>query len=436
MPLEQLERLLNKATRLWTSLRSLYGPETQNSYFLTIPADKIINGAFSCATWYREFDIDRQLEQTPLSTWLFNDFSSSFEENWQKSVQQYYQLDRSQLEQILVFLPFKISDRSIRSDFQDLVIQQWLKRSGKAYQKISSSELRDLVDSLTSTKAQIAPAEVEFGFLHEELSILADNFYRPINEQRRFFILNDYIVPQGALDLVEDWQARLKTIWERAEVPPIKIRYRSASLGITDDYVVYPVCIYYYQRAPYLCAFGETPRQKEPIWWYNYRFDRIRSLTELKWTDNLVPAALKQDYKLKKLRSPEDSQLLLGEALGFDFYQPKATILLRFNSDFDRRYIKNTVRHPEFKPIEISAAERSITTAKLPQNRQAQLMKILQKFPTDAYYQVASRLEENNVVMRLRSWSPNVEVILPWDLRTRMKKDLSQSWEMYRNDVD
>lgn len=36
--------------------------------------------------------------------------------------------------------------------------------------------------------------------------------------------------------------------------------------------------------------------------------------------------------------------------------------------------------------------------------------------------------------MRLRSWSPNVEVILPGKLRQRMKEDIEKTWKLYESD--
>ena len=42
-------------------------------------------------------------------------------------------------------------------------------------------------------------------------------------------------------------------------------------------------------------------------------------------------------------------------------------------------------------------------------------------------------LINNNIfLMRLRAWGPNVEVILPWDLRQRMKTEMEATYSMYK----
>ncbi|WP_364301474.1 TIGR03985 family CRISPR-associated protein [Moorena sp. SIO4A5] len=66
----------------------------------------------------------------------------------------------------------------------------------------------------------------------------------------------------------------------------IKNIYNSACLNKNKQYTVYPVCLYYYHRAYYLCAFGQRPERTEnqpPLGWYNYRLERITEFKKLSW---------------------------------------------------------------------------------------------------------------------------------------------------------
>ncbi|NES67198.1 MAG: TIGR03985 family CRISPR-associated protein [Okeania sp. SIO2D1] len=81
------------------------------------------------------------------------------------------------------------------------------------------------------------------------------------------------------------FREKLKEIWHSQPIPPIKITYVSARnfqdrQDDEEDYIVYPVCLYYSQRAPYLFAYGQTLKDYSGtrIDWYDYRLDRIKSL--------------------------------------------------------------------------------------------------------------------------------------------------------------
>jgi CRISPR-associated protein (TIGR03985 family) len=125
----------------------------------------------------------------------------------------------------------------------------------------------------------------------EQIALLeiANNYDRGINSIKRFSFYFDYIVTQENVDRVSDWQDLLKQIWATipigkpalSEIAPIEIKYKSSSLKKNISGVIYPVRIYYFQRAPYLCSFGEKPHDKIAIDWHNYRLDRIQNITQL-----------------------------------------------------------------------------------------------------------------------------------------------------------
>ena len=51
----------------------------------------------------------------------------------------------------------------------------------------------------------------------------------------------------------------------------------------------------------------------------------------------------------------------------------------------------------------------------------------------DAYYCAKYRDGDINVVHRLRSWRPNAEVLLPWELRQQMAKEAATEAKLYQN---
>ena len=68
--------------------------------------------------------------------------------------------------------------------------------------------------------------------------------------------------------------------------------------------------------------------------------------------------------------------------------------------------------------------------------KREQLKAQIKNYPDDGYYTLKYRKNENSVIMRLRAWCPNVEVLLPWDLRQRMKEDMQKTWKLYENDPE
>ena len=119
-----------------------------------------------------------------------------------------------------------------------------------------------------------------------DLAAITDNLSQRLNGQQRFFIHVEYIVPFTQLDQVDEWQEQLRSLWQQQPVPPILLIYRNAKLKTVLQAIVYPVCIYYYQRGPYLCAFGQIPQGEfDQTDWRNYRLDRIHQLIPLSWED-------------------------------------------------------------------------------------------------------------------------------------------------------
>ncbi|MBE9176702.1 TIGR03985 family CRISPR-associated protein, partial [Synechocystis salina LEGE 06155] len=53
--------------------------------------------------------------------------------------------------------------------------------------------------------------------------------------------------------------------------------------------------------------------------------------------------------------------------------------------------------------------------------------------PTHSYYRMDYRVDDNNVIMRLRAWGPNVEVLFPLQLRQRMADDSKTMATLYQS---
>jgi CRISPR-associated protein (TIGR03985 family) len=121
-------------------------------------------------------------------------------------------------------------------------------------------------------------------------------------------------------------------------------------------------------------------------------------------------------------------------------------MLLRFEQDFYSRYIINSFRHETFTFINGKADFKKFIREYAPNQTENEfLVKILESLPSHpdddeypyAYYSADFRIDElnlidNNVMMRLRAWGPKLEVLLPLDLRSRIAKDIEDTWKLYQ----
>lgn len=474
--------VLSQAIRLWIILRSLYGKNTDPLYLT-------LSKTFTYSDWRKAFftDSDKYHQRDEIadihnqnchcakeiSHWLFADPNLVISKSeWRTHFCQRYSISSAEMDKVLnpvewVFAqdlgispaqkqlfyhrypqtpqqeidslfrkvkklereqhknrPFAVSRRSIQNDFKTLVERGWLQKSDELYHKA------DRLPNLTIASQTTKTAE-SIDFINPDLAEIAGNYFQKINGNSRFFIHVDYIVPEAASDRVGNLQAQLKHIWQQNPISPVKLHYDSASLWREVPRIVYPVCIYYYQRAPYLCAFGQTPQSKQELKWYNYRLDRILALTPLSWSNEAIPPTLRHECQMSANihYSPDYIATELANALGFDFYRPSALMLLRFQRDFHDRYIQDTIRHDTFAPIDTTDVVNLIKASTVAP--EPKLLAIVQRFPDDAYYQVRYRIDDNNVIMRLRAWGQNVEVLLPSQLRQRIADDLRSSYELY-----
>jgi CRISPR-associated protein (TIGR03985 family) len=437
-----LKQNLTRSIRLLVWLRSLYGEA-----FERLPLDDAFTYAelrdvFFTPTHPKGEEIPPHHDpKCPCAKTakdlLFSKKTNISENQWKHSIIQQADIRKSELEKLLEKCPFKVTRRSLQGDVEILGQLGWLKYKNQKYYRVDKFPFRPGVVSESRDKL----ATYELNFLHEDLTTIVENHSRQINDVQRFILKLDYVIPKSTIDLVENWQYELKQIWAQTPVPPIKLHYNSARVGNSIDCIIYPVCIYYVQRAIYLCGYGESPDRHTE--WYNFRLDRIEEMIPLQWTDKNLPISLQKRYQKSSLPNPDEIGLKMTQALGFDFYLPSQLALLRFDRDYHDRYIKNTIRHETFEEISYQQAKRLIQrqgrakNSNLQQLQQQKLLQILeQRSPSDAYYQLFIRYQDNqnrdnNVIMRLRAWRPKCEVLLPWDLRKEIAADIKKESKLY-----
>lgn len=432
-----LKQTLLRAVRLWVWLRLLYadpddGWESWTDHF-DYPPDP-----FTFAAWRtRFFTPDHPAGENipPLHNpacpcakttreWLLLLAPDLDLAAWQQTLCRQGSLPEH-IESILSQRLFGVTRRSLDEDLRLLEKLGWVQRQNKQYARVAQ-----LPNYPSAASAMPATQPL----LHPDLVAIAHTLSQPINGHQRFFLHVEYVIPKAATDRVDDWQALLREIWEQTPVPPVQITFYSARLDRMCTRIVYPVCVYYAQRAPYLCAWGELPENpNDQMDWRNYRLDRIHRISALSWDKLSVPRPLHLAYLNHRLPIPESIQEHMAAAWGFDFYQPAALLLLRFDQDFAKRYIDNSLRHETFTAITYAQAGALVRAQITDTVMQQQALQILAQRPSDdAYYRANYRRHDLNILLRLRAWRPHMEVLLPWDLRQHLalevKKELSLYW--------
>lgn len=461
-----LKQNLPKAVRLWVILRSLYGDEA-DLVRVQLPE------SFTYSQWRNQFFIEPEFHREDkfpeyhhpdctcaktLSEWLFSSVMGIHPDHWRCSFLQLYPMAPEELESLLTFgviepdpkicqkpshRLFAMTRKNLQYDFKALVEMGWLetiplqlpteKRRRFLYQKVQQlprfkqSVYKDNLDSGEGAVRNV---------IQNDLVDFFEDFAREINGQQRFFLEIEYVVHRQLSEQIYRIRQQLKAIWQQMPVPPVQIRYVSARnfqnhQDEGEEYIVYPVCLYYSHRAPYLFAFGETPRNESQIDWYDYRLDRIKHLQPLEW--NSVENS-QFNPEICASKTPQKIQELRSEAWGFDFYKPQDLLLIRFDSYFHNRYVAGTERDELFKQIPLKQAQRLISNSRLNPSQHTLLSGILEQRPHDVYCRLNYRQDDYNVIMRLRAWGPMVEVLLPWNLRDLMATEIEKTWKLYHRE--
>ena len=465
-----LKQNLPKAVRLWVILRSIYGPFSD-------PVKVKLDDKFTyndwCERFFTEFEYHKN-DKIPIyhdpkcpcaktiPDWLFEPSIGSNAREWKKSFIQLYPITKQQLDNLLIFGIINTQKnqtkqqkirllaktrKNFQYDFQALVSMGWLQarqvKTNHHLNKFQTQYIKvsSFPDFITSTPPQEVVENQEVGnVIQNDLADFFDDFGRKINNEQRFFLDLEYIVHHQLSSTINTFREKLKEIWHSQPIPPIKITYVSARnfqdrQDDGEDYIVYPVCIYYSQRAPYLFGYGQTPKDDSGtrIDWYDYRLDRIKKLEVLDWNRVNLP-----NFSLKRCQSktPAEIEKKRSEAWGFDFYKPQDVLLIRFELYFHNLYIQGTEREKIFKKISYKQAQSLIKSSQSNLEHKQQLLKIIKsRSPQDIYCRVNYRKDDYNIIMRLRAWGAKVEVLSPWDLRQTMTENIKETWKLYNSNT-
>jgi CRISPR-associated protein (TIGR03985 family) len=428
--------LLASGVRRWVILRSLYDRDSE--YFVEFETE-----LFNCADWLNQFKqaiINYQL--CSLESWLFTDYTPMVKTQFISGLQSRYQLKEKDIKEFLSSPLFAVSDRTFRNQFTQLsklknklLERHPINQNSQAKKKIHKFRKRsiDTILELLATEQNLSFDGI-LEFFTNEVSAIAELLVTKIHGEQRLFIHHEYVVNEDLREVSADSADRLKEIWKVQPIPPIEITYHSAYLNQIQRHIVYPVCLYYYHRTYYLCAFGQKPQRtttQSQIGWYNYRLERITKLKTLSWKSPNLPFSQIEIINKSEKYSPSYIQQELESAYGFDFYENECLTLLRFDADFAQRYIDNSFRHPTFEKLDsYQDAKALVQQLKLPNSRK--ILTHIKQYPESAYYTLRYRHQDNNVIMRLRAWGPKVEVIFPQELRQRMRQDIEQTWQLYQ----
>lgn len=495
--------ILSMAIRLWGILRSLYGgiddplyleslgdrfayPQWRDGFFPdanthhrgdTIPAihhpdcpctQTITDWLFDPATgmtqsqWQESFDRHYRVSRAEMdrilypTEWVYNPASGRTPLQWRNKLKQRYKLSAKDFKPLGRMVryperelhknrPFAVSRKTLKKDLKILVELGWLTiEDGEGtdkYRKVDRFPTLAISDRHAIEMRDNSGLTGEF--VQSDLADFFEHFAQPINHIQRFFLHVEYIIPSQLYSQVYALQTQLKRIWSQTPVSPIRLIYRSAK-QYQDEFEcqVYPVCICYYQRAPYLFAYGRIPRDNGTIDWYDYRLDRIQLIAEMTWQDGDLPLELKP-WKTTP-QQPQEVFDRMNEAMGFEFYQPCREMLVWFDPYFYGNYIEGTERASNFKKLSHSqalkwataTAKRDRLTGEEKQTLQALLLSRSRSVSfgessSNYYYLLKYRIGDNNVIMRLRAWGANVEVLFPSDLRDKMRSDLEKLWNRY-----
>ncbi|MEO1396106.1 MAG: TIGR03985 family CRISPR-associated protein [Cyanobacteria bacterium J06634_5] len=452
-----------RAVRLWHLLQLIYGKAINslpqpfrygdvrdrlfaNTHGTSDNAKAQTLSAACRATCSCQQSLTTLLEQSPLPYSLTH---------WQQKMIVLTDLDHHQLTDLLQQRPFSTVHRSIRADLAYLAELGWLKREkqGRFSQLAPQHWPKPPEQTATSSYplGQLSVAQTwemlrsleSIAFVQPNLEIIIQSLWEQLTEgpathptepEKRIFIHLDYILSDERQEQVDTLQEQIEQLWHQDANDGggvIHFDYWRKS-GKTLPMTVYPVCLHYARRAKYLSAYGQDPAGD--FTWHNYRLDRIASpqLKILPWNDPDIPTALLAMKKAGNLPTSKQVETYLEAAWGFNFYLPRRLLIMRFPSEFARWYVHETDRHQTFVPVAYEALPRLVKQEIADsQAQEAALNIIAQRSPEDVYYQAWIRLGDINIVMRLRDWRPNGEVISPLALRAQMKEESAMERSHY-----
>ena len=456
----QLANRLQRAVRCWVWLEIVYGDRTHQTplpdrFRYRDLRDRALAPSHPTDDRTPGSTIDRHcrgsqcLCQVTTADLLFRRHPDLSPDDWVAQVTILSGLETTVLQGHLQQRPFATVHRTLRDDLAWLADQGWLAPAGRGqWAKVAPEAWPTLIGQATSSDLQGLSTRDQrdlmhllesVAFLQPQLAVMVNTLWDQLHSSRtrrdaprRLFVHLDYILSETAQEQVDQHQHDIEDLWNRPDGGVIQFDYYSGRRQQRFQVTGYPVCLHYARRAKYLTVYGHTPQGT--IDWWNYRLDRITSnrITTLPWGDPAVPSALHRRRQQGTLPTPEEVDSEIKAAWGFNFYLPKALLILRFAPEFARWYVDDTDRHSTFAPVAYDDLPELIATQAPPGDRDQLLRLVAQLPPTDVYYRAWVRLGDTNVTMRLRDWRPNGEVIAPLAVRQQMMQEATQELNQYR----
>ncbi len=459
----QLANRLQRAVRCWVWLWLLYGDrptlaQLPDPFRYADLRDRTLAPSHPTADSTPVAVIDRQCQgsqclcQVTAKDLLWHGQPALLSPDWLPQVVHLSGLTVAEVEAQLNHRPFATVHRTLRDDLAWLAQQGWLTavERGK-WAKVAPKHWPHLPPSLedggqvtglsTREKRDLLHVLEAIAFVQPQLAVVVDTLWQQLaphasgptatESPRRLFIHLDYILSEQAQEQVDQHQDDIEQLWHSPDGGVIQFDYYSGRRQRRFQVTAYPVCFHYARRAKYLTVYGYTP--DGTIDWWNYRLDRIESprLRVLPWGDPAIPKALRQRRQQGTLPTAEEVDQQIQAAWGFNFYLPRALLIMRFAPEFARWYVQNTERHPTFAPVAYTDLPALIRTQAPVGDRPTLLNLVAQLPPTHAYYRAWIRLGDTNVTMRLRDWRPNGEVISPLPVRQQMIAEARQELQQY-----
>jgi CRISPR-associated protein (TIGR03985 family) len=441
-----LKQSLPKAVRLWVILQFLYGDRTSEE----LP-DRFTYKDWETLFFTASHQVGRDVMPPPhdptcacaqsLEYWLFEPEFGVDHASWSQTFCAAFDIDLAALERLLSKHDrlFAVTGRSLENDFEALVKIGCLEFQTKPDGKSSRNGYRkvETLPAILADREANGVFTTAAEFIQTDLSEFVDSLAQPIQGVQRFFLHAEYVVANRLSDRVSDYQAQLKDSWNQAETAPMYLKYRSAREFQEEfHWIIYPVCVFYYQRAPYLFGYGYQVDDRPPstplkLEWYDFRLDHIERMQSLEWSDSrLQPTFLTQRQQPPM---PEQIHRSMSETWGFEFYRPADCLILRFDRYFYANYIEPTERAAIFTIMRLPEVVAQVGKCpNLEQRRELQQI-LSQRSAADIYCRINYRVDDRNILMRLRAWGPNVEVISPYGLRQQISGEIQQLALLYRS---
>lgn len=461
----RLDDRLQRSLRLWVLLRQLYGQASPWSRELSQPfrygdirrrlfasshgqqenmtVQELTQG---CASHSERLRQRTCICQWTLADWLQDTYLSLAD--WQQAIARLTGMDAAAVQHELEQAPFATVHRSIRKDLALLAAQGWLETPAKGQYRCRKPQQWPSLPQQGSLQGLSAHQSWELLRALEDIAFVQPNLYIAIQSlweqlagggeatepsgppSKRIFIHLDYILSEEIQERVDTLQEQIEQLW-KTDTGVIRFEYEFSPVQ-TVLITVYPVCLHYSRRAKYLSAYGFDPEGQ--FGWHNYRLDRIVSdrLQIVTWDKLSNTDPLSQLHAQRALPTPATVDAALKEAWGFNFYFPKCLLIMRFSPAYAQRYVDDTQRHPTFRSASYPSLIKLVEQCIPETAGKAQVLVALQNRPaTDAYYTGWIRLNDINIVMRLRDWRPQGEVIAPLAMRERMHQEALQELAHY-----